>query len=84
MPSWELFEEQSAEYKEAVLPGSIKTRIAIEAASPMGWSRYLGPDGDTITLDHFGASAPAKVLFQQFGFTVENIVGTAKRLLHRA
>ena len=84
MPSWELFEEQSAEYKEAVLPESIKTRIAIEAASPMGWSRYIGPNGESITLDHFGASAPAKVLFQQFGFTVENIVGTAKRLLQRA
>ncbi|HEU5230969.1 MAG TPA: transketolase [Ktedonobacteraceae bacterium] len=84
MPSWELFEEQSAEYKEAVLPESIKARIAIEAASPMGWSRYTGSYGDTVTLDHFGASAPAKVLFQQFGFTVEHIVEIAKRLTQRA
>ena len=84
MPSWELFEEQSAEYQETVLPKSVGARIAIEAASPMGWSRYTGSSGDTITLDHFGASAPAKVLFQQFGFTVEKIVEKAKHLLQRA
>jgi transketolase len=81
MPSWELFEEQAAAYKESVLPKSITARLAIEAASPMGWERYTGPDGDTITLNHFGASAPAKVLFQQFGFTIENVVEKAKKLL---
>ncbi len=84
MPSWELFEEQAAAYKESVLPKSITARLAIEAASPMGWERYTGPDGDTLTLNHFGASAPAKVLFQQFGFTVENVVEKAKNLLDRA
>ena len=72
MPSWELFEEQSAEYKESVLPKSVGARMAVEAASPMGWERYVGLQGTTITLDHFGASAPAKTLFQQFGFTVES------------
>jgi len=81
MPSWELFEEQSADYKETVLPKQVHARIAIEAASPMGWDRYIGAAGDTITLNHFGASAPAKILFQQFGFTVENVVEKAKRLL---
>lgn len=81
MPSWELFEEQSDEYKESVLPKSVSARIAIEAASPMGWERYIGINGDTVTLNHFGASAPAKVLFQQFGFTVDNIVEKAKKLL---
>jgi len=81
MPSWELFEAQSAEYKEAVLPGSVSARIAIEAASPMGWDRYVGPRGTTVTLNHFGASAPAKTLFQQFGFTVDNIIAKAKSLL---
>ncbi len=81
MPSWELFEEQSKEYKETVLPKSISARIAIEAGSPMGWDRYTGPNGDTVTLNHYGASAPAKVLFQQFGFTVENIVAKARNLL---
>jgi transketolase len=81
IPSWELFEEQNAEYKEAVLPKSVTARLAIEAASPFGWDRYIGPLGTTITLDHFGASAPAKVLFQQFGFTVDNIVEKSKALL---
>ncbi|MBV9231074.1 MAG: transketolase, partial [Chloroflexi bacterium] len=84
MPSWELFEEQSAEYKESVLPKSVSGRIAIEAASPMGWERYVGLQGTTVTLNHYGASAPAKVLFQQFGFTVENIVEKAKDLLQQA
>jgi len=81
MPSWELFEEQSAAYKETVLPKHVSARIAIEAASPMGWDRYIGTQGDTVTLNHFGASAPAKTLFQQFGFTVDNIVAKAKKLL---
>lgn len=81
MPSWELFEEQSEEYKEAVLPKSVTARLAIEAASPMGWERYVGTEGATITLNHFGASAPAKILFQQFGFSVDNVVGQAKKLL---
>jgi transketolase len=81
MPSWELFEEQSPAYKDSVLPKSVTARLAIEAASPMGWEHYTGPNGDTITLNHFGASAPAKVLFQQFGFTPENVVEKAKKLL---
>ncbi len=81
MPSSELFEEQSTAYKESVLPKSVRARIAIEAASPMGWERYVGLDGDTVTLNHFGASAPASILFQQFGFTVDNIVAKAKNLL---
>jgi transketolase len=81
MPSWELFEEQSTAYKETVLPKHVSARIAIEAASPMGWDRYIGTQGDTVTLNHFGASAPAKTLFQQFGFTVDNIVEKAKKLL---
>ena len=70
VPSQELFEAQSAEYKETVLPKSVRARIAIEAASSMSWQRYVGLDGDTITLDHFGASAPANILFQKFGFTI--------------
>ncbi len=81
MPSWELFEEQSAEYKEAVLPKSVTARVAIEAASPMGWDRYVGLQGTTVTLNHFGASAPAKTVFQKFGFTADNIVEQAKKVL---
>ncbi|HLZ63618.1 MAG TPA: transketolase [Ktedonosporobacter sp.] len=84
MPSWELFDKQSAAYKEAVLPKQVRARIAIEAASPMGWERYVGLEGDTVTLNHYGASAPAKTLFQQFGFTVENVVAKAKSLLQNA
>ncbi|GCE06206.1 transketolase [Dictyobacter aurantiacus] len=83
MPSWELFEEQSAEYKAAVLPGNVRTRIAIEAGRTQGWERYVGLDGDIIALDHFGASAPAKILFKEFGFSVENVVARAKALLKK-
>lgn len=81
MPSHELFEKQSAEYKESVLPKSVRARIAIEAASPFGWDRYVGLDGDTVTLDHYGASAPFSVLYEKFGFTVENVTTKAKNLL---
>jgi transketolase len=81
VPSMELFEAQSAEYKESVLPKSIRTRVAVEAASSQSWYRYIGLDGDTVTIDHYGASAPAKILFQQFGFTVDNIVAKTKALL---
>ncbi len=81
MPSWELFEEQSTEYKESVLPKNITARVAIEAASSFGWTRYIGAEGTTVTLDHFGASAPAKTLFKEFGFTIENVVAKAKALI---
>jgi transketolase len=64
-----------------VLPASVTARVAIEAGSPFGWERYIGTRGISITIDHFGASAPAKVLFQQFGFTVDNIVEKSKALL---
>jgi transketolase len=77
MPCTELFDEQSAEYKESVLPSGIKARVAVEAASSFGWGKYVGLDGDTVTIDHFGASAPANILFREFGFTVENVVAKA-------
>lgn len=81
MPSWELFEEQSEEYKEQVLPRSTKARLAIEAGSSMGWQKYTGFDGDIISLDSFGGSAPAGQLFNKFGFTVENVVEKASKLV---
>jgi transketolase len=84
MPSWELFEAQSAEYKEEVLPSAVTARIAIEAGTSFGWGRYIGLQGTSITLDHFGASAPAKTLFQQFGFSIENVVAKAKSLVQKA
>ncbi|MFN8455000.1 MAG: transketolase [Anaerolineae bacterium] len=74
MPSWELFAKQPEEYQNAVLPPAVKARVAIEAASPMGWERWVGSSGTIIGIDHFGASAPYKVIYQQFGFTTDNVV----------
>ena len=83
MPSWELFELQPQEYRNQVLPPEIKARIAIEAGSPLGWHRYVGDQGLVIGLDHFGASAPDKVLFEKFGFTADHVVEKALKLLKR-
>ena len=74
MPSWELFEEQSDEYKEFVLPSSVKARVAIEAGISMGWQKYVGPQGTIIGLDRFGASAPYKEIYEHLGFTTDNVV----------
>ena len=81
LPSWQLFERQDAVYRESVLPKAIAARVSIEAASTFGWDRYVGPAGAAIGIDHFGASAPAKVLYQEFGITAENMVATARRVL---
>jgi len=80
-PSWELFMNQSVEYQESVLSPEIKMRIAVEAGVSLGWQRWVGDQGKIIGLDHFGASAPAEILFEEFGFTVENIVKTAMELV---
>ena len=81
MPSMELFEMQTDEYKEKILPSTNKKRLIIEALSKFGWGRYMGFEGKSITMDEFGASAPGDVLFKHFGFTVENVVKKAKELL---
>ena len=81
MPSWELFEKQSAEYKESVFPKKIKKRLAVEMASPMGWHKYVTDEGDILGMTTFGESAPAEELYIHFGFTVENVVKKAKALL---
>ena len=81
MPSWELFEKQSAEYKESVLPKGIKKRLAVEMASPMGWHKYTTDEGETLCMTTFGESAPADELYKYFGFTVDNVVKKAKALL---
>ena len=80
MPCMELFEEQSAEYREAVLPRAVRKRVAIEALSDFGWGKYVGLDGAYVCMKSFGASAPAAKLFEKFGFTVENVVNTVKAL----
>jgi len=76
MPCQELFDAQSAEYKESVLPHDVRARVAVEAAADFGWGKYVGLDGATVTMKGFGASAPAAKLFEKFGFTKENVVKT--------
>ena len=83
MPCMEEFEKQSAKYKESVLPTSIRARVAVEAGSPMCWYKYVGMDGKVIGMETFGASAPAKKLFEKYGFTVANVVNTVKELLNK-
>ena len=81
LPSWELFEEQDQAYRESVLPKAVTKRLAVEAASSFGWHRYLGVEGDMISIERFGASAPGPVALEKFGYTVDNVVTRAKALL---
>lgn len=84
MPCMELFDAQDAAYRERVLPSAVRTRVAMEAGVSMPWYKYVGMDGAVIGLDHYGASAPAKVLFEQFGFTAEHACEEALRVLGRS
>ena len=81
MPSWELFDAQPQQYKDEVLPPSVQARLAVEAGVSQGWCKYVGDRGATISLDRFGASAPAKVIFEKLGYTVDNVVARALHLL---
>ncbi len=81
MPSWEMFEKQSKEYKESVFPPKIKKRLVVEAASPFGWSKYAGKEGLIIGIEKFGESAPGDEIMKEYGFTVDNLVSSAKNLL---
>jgi len=81
MPCWELFEEQSADYREEILPSSVQARLAIEAGVRQGWDRYVGLTGDVICLDRFGASAPGDVAMKNLGFNVENVIEHSRKLL---
>ena len=83
MPCLELFDKQDEEYKQSVLPNSVRARVAIEAGSPESWYKYVGLDGKIIAMNSFGASAEASTLFKHFGFTVENVVETTKSLLNK-
>jgi transketolase len=83
-PSWEIFEQQSDEYKKQIFPPEIKSRISIEMEIKMGWQKYLGESGEAISIETFGASAPDSVLYEKYGFTVENVVSTAKRILSKS
>jgi transketolase len=84
MPSWELFDRQPAAYQEAVLPSAVRARLAVEAGVAQGWERYVGPDGGTVSLSDYGASAPYKVLMQEFGYTPENVAARARDLMARS
>jgi len=81
MPCWELFDEQDAAYRESVLPKAVTKRLAVEAASSFGWCKYLGSEGDMISIERFGVSAPGNVALEKFGYTVDNVVARAKALL---
>ncbi len=81
MPSWELFERQSAEYRDAVLPPSVRKRLVIEAGSPFGWERYAGDGGRILGISRFGVSAPAEDAFKEFGFTPQSVLAAARELL---
>lgn len=84
MPSTELFEKQSQEYKDKILPPAVTKRLVIEAASPFGWQVYAGERGDILGIDSFGASAPGTVMMEKFGFTPDNVVKRAKKLLEQS
>lgn len=81
MPCMDIFEEQSAEYKEQILPKNVRARVAVEALMDYGWGKYVGLDGKTVTMTGFGASAPAAALFEKFGFTTEEVVKAVKSVL---
>ena len=81
MPCMELFDKQDAAYRESVLPAAVRARVAVEAGATMPWYKYVGLDGAVIGLDHYGASAPAKLLFEQFGFTAQHVCEETLRVL---
>ena len=81
MPSFELFDRQDPAYRESVLPASVRARVAVEAAASFGWERYTGLDGAIVAMPGFGASGPAKQLFEKYGFTADNIAQAARKVL---
>ncbi|TQR26455.1 transketolase [Bacillus safensis] len=83
LPAWDRFDQQSDEYKESVLPKSVRARIAIEMGASFGWERYTGLDGDVIAIDKFGASAPGETIIEKYGFTVSNVVSRVKAKLNK-
>ena len=84
MPSWDLFEAQPQSYRDEVLPPDVTAKLAVEMGVSMGWDRYVGPHGAVLGVDRYGASAPAKVLLPEYGFTVDNVIAHAKALLKKA
>ncbi|MGG0718625.1 transketolase [Robertmurraya massiliosenegalensis] len=83
MPSWHRFEQQSQEYKDSVIPKSVKKRLGIEMATSLGWHRYTGDEGDVLAIDQFGASAPGEKIMEEYGFTAQNVVARVKAMLNK-
>ena len=83
MPCWELFEMQSDEYKNKVLPTGMKKRVSVEAGATLGWQKYIGDHGISIGIDEFGSSAPGNIVLEKKGFSVENILSACKKILER-
>jgi transketolase len=83
MPAWDRFEKQSKEYKESVIPKSVKKRLGIEMGSSLGWHRYVGDEGEVLAIDTFGASAPGEKIMEEYGFTVNNVVARVKALIEQ-
>lgn len=83
MPSWDRFEQQSREYKESVIPKSVKKRLGIEMGSSLGWHRYVGDEGEVLAIDTFGASAPGEKIMEEYGFSVNNVVARVKAMLEQ-
>ena len=83
MPCWELFEEQPAGYRSEVLPPDVKARLSVEAGVAFGWKRWVGDEGDSISIERFGASAPGDVVLAELGFSVDNVVARALALRER-
>jgi transketolase len=81
MPCWELFDAQPKEYRDSVLLPSVRARLAVEAAAPLGWHKYVGDEGDVIGIERFGASAPGKIVMREFGFSVDNVVARSRALV---
>ncbi len=83
MPCWELYEAQGADYRDEVLPPDVKARVSVEAGVALGWARWVGDGGDSISIEHFGASAPGATVLEKFGYTVDNVVARALALRER-
>jgi transketolase len=83
MPCWELFEEQPADYRNEVLPPDVKARVSVEAGVELGWSRWVGDEGDSISIERFGASAPGGTVLENLGYSVDNVVARVLALRER-
>jgi transketolase len=83
MPCWELFEQQTADYRDEVLPPDVRARLSIEPGVALGWHKWVGDRGDSISIEHFGASAPGPTVLEQFGYNLDNVVARAAALLER-